>query len=79
MSYFDRIQRCFAKVIGEHHANQMTPDSTMEDVKQWDSLNFVGLIMAVEDEFKIQLTTLEAATLTSVLAIEQYLQERLDE
>jgi acyl carrier protein len=79
MSYFDRIQRCFAKVIGEHHANQMTPDSTMEEVKQWDSLNFVGLIMAVEDEFKIQLTTLEAATLTSVLAIEQYLQERLDE
>ena len=79
MSYFDRIQRCFAKVIGEHHANQMTPDSTMEEVKQWDSLNFVGLIMAVEDEFKIQLTTLEAAALTSVLAIEQYLQERLDE
>ena len=79
MSYFDRIQRCFAKVIGEHHANQMTPDSTMEEVKQWDSLNFVGLIMAVEDEFKIQLTTLEAAALTSVLAIEQHLQERLDE
>ena len=54
MSYFDRIQRCFAKVIGEHHANQMTPDSTMEEVKPWDSLNFVGLIIAVEDEFKIQ-------------------------
>ena len=79
MSYFDRIQRCFAKVIGEHHANQMTPDSTMEEVKQWDSLNFVGLIIAVEDEFKIQLTTLEAAALTSVPAIEKHLKERLDE
>jgi len=76
MSHFDRIQRCFAKVIGEDEANKMTPDSTMEDVKGWDSLNFIGLIVAVEDEFGIQLSTLDAAALTSVPAIEQYLQER---
>jgi acyl carrier protein len=76
MSHFERIQRCFAKVIGDDEAYKMTSDSTMEDVSGWDSLNFVGLIVAVEDEFEIRLSTLDAAALTSVPAIEQYLQER---
>jgi acyl carrier protein len=39
---------------------------TAADVKNWDSLNHIDLIVAVEREFKIRFTTAEVTTLKNV-------------
>jgi acyl carrier protein len=77
MIYLERIRKAFAKVIGEESARAMHEESTMETVKGWDSINFIALVMAVEDEFKITLSTLDAASLISVKDIHRYLEKRL--
>ncbi len=78
MSLFERIQKAFASVIGPTEAASMTPDATMEDVRSWDSSNFIALVLAIEDEFDIQMSTLDAASLTSVPSLMRYLTEKAE-
>ena len=48
----------------------------MEDVEGWDSLNFLNLVMAIEDEFDLQMSTLEAASLNTVDAVVSYVERK---
>jgi acyl carrier protein len=41
-------------------------DMTARDVESWDSLTYVDLIVAIEKEFRIRLTTGEISGLKSV-------------
>jgi acyl carrier protein len=41
-------------------------DMTADDVRNWDSLTHVDLILAIEQEFKIRFTTGEISSLRSV-------------
>jgi acyl carrier protein len=41
-------------------------DLTAADVEGWDSLSHINLIVAVEKEFKIKLTTADIRALTTV-------------
>jgi acyl carrier protein len=41
-------------------------DMTAADVKNWDSLNHIDLIVAIEREFKVRFTTAEVTTLKNV-------------
>lgn len=77
MKYLSRIKGSFATVIGATDAEAIVPGATMEDVPGWDSNNFIDLVMAIEDEFGIELSTLDATSLTSVEAINRYLERRL--
>jgi acyl carrier protein len=65
----ERVCKAFASVIGDAPAEKVVPGATMEDVEGWDSINFINLVMAIEDEFGIQMSTIEAASLTSVDAV----------
>lgn len=76
--YFDRIKRAFSSVLDTDASESITSLSKMEDVNGWDSLNFIALVVAIEHEFNVQLTTLDAASLTSIPAIEKYLLEKLE-
>jgi len=75
--YFERIKKAFESVLDAEAINTMQESSTMEEIKGWDSMNFIALVMAIESEFKIELSTLEAAALTSVSAIDEYLKEKI--
>lgn len=44
----------------------ITRDTTASDVEGWDSFNYVRLIVAVEEKFKITLSTAEVADLRTV-------------
>jgi acyl carrier protein len=44
----------------------ITRDTTASDVEGWDSFNYVRLIVAVEEKFKITLSTAEVADLRNV-------------
>jgi acyl carrier protein len=45
---------------------QVRDDMTAQDVEGWDSLSHIDLIVAVEDAFKIRLTTADVRNLNSV-------------
>lgn len=49
----------------------------METVPGWDSQSFLSLIVAMEDEFAITVSMLDAVGLYSVAAIDKYLEKRL--
>ena len=41
-------------------------DMTAADVENWDSLNHIDMIVAIESEFKIRFTTAEVTSLKNV-------------
>lgn len=45
---------------------KITDEMTAADVEGWDSLSHINLIVAVEKEFKIKLTTAEVRGLNNV-------------
>jgi len=45
---------------------QIADTTTAKDVKGWDSITHIDLICLIEDEFQIELTTREVATLANV-------------
>lgn len=45
---------------------QIRDDMTAKDIEEWDSLNHINLIVAVERSFRIKFTTKEVSTLANV-------------
>lgn len=52
------------------------PDMTAAEVPAWDSLSNIRLVVAVEEEFKIQFTTGEIAGLKNVGEFVSVIQQR---
>jgi acyl carrier protein len=44
----------------------LTPMTSADDIDRWDSFNHLNLIAAVEERFRIGLTTREIGSLTNV-------------
>jgi acyl carrier protein len=60
-----RLTPIFQDVFDDS-ALEVRDDMTAKDVEAWDSLTHVDLIVAVEKEFKIKLTTAEVRKLQNV-------------
>jgi acyl carrier protein len=67
-----RLQRVFREVFDDD-ALIITSDTSYETLKGWDSMAQVKLIMALEEEFGIKLSTDDVVEATSVEAIEAIL------
>lgn len=52
---------------------ELSLDLQQKDIEDWDSMGHVRLMLAIEDEFKIQILFEKAAELNSVKSIVQYL------
>ena len=52
-------------------------DSSMDTIGQWDSLNHMNLIMALEEEFAIQFDNAEVMKFTSMKDILQALNRQM--
>ena len=48
---------------------------SIENVKGWDSMAHVGLILALQKEFDVSISPAEAIELTDVAAIKKFLQK----
>lgn len=77
MKYLERIRSVFEDSIGPEAAAAVTADADIDSVPGWDSQSFISLVMAIEDAFQIQLSTMDAAALFSIEAINEYLERRL--
>ena len=45
---------------------ELTPNTTAHDIKDWDSVNHINLIVAIEEDFHIKLKTAELESLKDV-------------
>lgn len=70
----DRIRRVVAEVLGLRLVD-VTLETSHQTVDDWESLNMINLVMAVESEFGVSLEIEEAAQFVSVMAIVRILRE----
>ncbi len=54
-----------------------TPDMKASDVEEWDSLNHINLIVAIEARFKIKFKTAELESLRNVGHLVEIIEKKL--
>ena len=65
---FNKVQDIFRDIFDD--PDLVINDSTNSDgIEDWDSLNHINLVVAIEKEFKIKFTFAELATLQDVGAM----------
>lgn len=73
---FNGVQDIFRDVFDED--DLIIEDSTSSDtIEDWDSLNHINLVSAIEKEFKIKFTLQELMTLKDVGAMIDLMVEKL--
>jgi acyl carrier protein len=73
----DALREVMATVL-RVPADSIGPDSSMDTVPGWDSLRHLTLVLALEDEFGVQIPDEEAGSITSYPLIRLVLAERLE-
>ncbi|TDA65650.1 MAG: acyl carrier protein [Clostridia bacterium] len=74
MSFFDKIKAIVVEQLGVDE-DEVTMETSFEDLNA-DSLDIVELIMALEEEFDIEIPDEDAEKLTTVGAAVEYIRER---
>jgi len=62
---FGKLQQLFQDVFDDDSI-VVTPGLTAADVAEWDSLNHIRLILAVEKAFKVKFTAAQTGNLKNV-------------
>lgn len=62
---FDRLNRVFRDVFDDESI-RVTPDTTADDIDDWDSLEHITLISAVEREFRMKFKMGEISSMRNV-------------
>jgi acyl carrier protein len=71
----NRIREIAADVFGVSAAD-LPEDASNENVPGWDSLHHLELMLALEMEFSVQISSEAMPALLSIDAIEEYLREQ---
>ncbi len=70
----DRVRRIMAEVFG---VDELPENVTTADVAQWDSLRHLELMLELELEFGVEISSEVMPELVSLDAIETYLQDEV--
>ena len=70
----DKINKILADNL-KISLDQASQNLTMRDISDWDSLSHMNLIVAIEDEFQLQLTGDEIAEMISFDNIREILKK----
>lgn len=62
---FERLTRIFRRVFDDKHL-VIDRNTTADDIDDWDSLEHITLISAVEKEFKVRFTMKEVSSMKNV-------------
>ncbi|HEX4052475.1 MAG TPA: acyl carrier protein [Steroidobacteraceae bacterium] len=63
-----RLKQIFREIFDDNSI-EIADSTTAADIEAWDSLNHINLIVRVEREFKIRLSTREVQNLQNVGAL----------
>ena len=72
---FERLTEVFADVFDDEEI-ELTDSTTSDDIEDWESLEHVNLIIAVEQEFGIKFTMGEVTGMKNVGAMVDIIIER---
>lgn len=78
MRMFDRLQKVFQEVF-DNQRLRIDINVTQDNIPGWDSMAHVNLCLALEEEFCIQLTVKEMATITSIKAIKEVIDRHIEQ
>ena len=63
---FKRVEKCFCEVFGRHYENSISAETSMDDIVEWDSLNYIDFVCELEDEFDIEFSETESAQMFQI-------------
>lgn len=72
----ERLRRVFADVF-EIPIERIEPTSSPDTIESWDSLHHLNLVLALEQEFQVQIDPEEIVQLLSFELVEMILAEKL--
>ncbi len=72
---FDRLNRVFREVFDDETI-RVTPKTTADDIDDWDSLEHITLISAVEREFRMKFKMGEISSMKNVGEMARIVMER---
>ena len=72
---FDRLNRVFRDVFDDETI-RVTPNTTADDIDDWDSLEHITLISAVEREFRMKFKMGEISSMKNVGELARIVMER---
>lgn len=70
-----RLNEVFRDVFGDDSIN-VTPNTTSGDIEDWDSIEHINLIAAVEEEFDMRFKMREVSGMKNVGEMIQIISER---
>ena len=73
---FDRLNRVFREVFDDETI-RVTPKPTADDIDDWDSLEHITLISAVEREFRMKFKMGEISSMKNVGEMARIVTERM--
>ncbi len=76
MDIFETVKAVVAEQLGIDEED-ITMESSFNDDLEADSLDVVELMMALEDEFKIEISDEEAGRISTIGDIVEYIKERI--
>lgn len=72
---YQRLNQVFRDVFDDDSIT-VNPNTTANDIEDWDSLNHITLIDAVESEFKVHFTMGEVSGMKNVGEMAQIIKDR---
>jgi acyl carrier protein len=75
MSFLDRVRNMFSDVF-QIPLDEVKPESSPDTIANWDSLQHLNLVLALEQEFNVQFTPEEIEQLLSVELVAALLEEK---
>lgn len=72
---FERLNGVFREVFDDDSI-EVNPNTTADDIEDWDSLNHITLIDAVESEFGVKFTMGEVSGMKNVGEMAEIIQKR---
>jgi len=69
----ERLEKVFRQCFD---LSSIDDSTSIDNVKDWDSMAHVGLILALQKEFGVSISAAEAIELTDVAGIKKFLEKK---
>ncbi len=74
---YDRLNNVFRDIFDDDSI-VVTPETTSDDIEDWDSLEHINLVVAVEQEFGMKFNMNEVTTMKNVGEMVEIIKSRMN-